>query len=193
MTTSSSPASNTCRSEIRLTDLSLSTGSIVAAPAASNQINSCGRWSYIPIPARGLGAAAVATNASNSCDGRQAGRARLPARLALYALRCTRARLGRDPGSNDVLHGVRDQRGNDVLYGVQVLQMILASIEESEGTRRGVRDQVFNGAGITIAADRAILGKTISIDPATDDTNINDVTVLIVKDREETLVKTVST
>ena len=73
---------------------------------------------------------------------------------------------------------MRDWNCNDVLYGVQALQMILAAIEKSDGTRRGVRDQVFAGAGITIAADRAIIGKTISIDPATGDTNINDVTVL---------------
>ncbi len=104
-----------------------------------------------------------------------------------------RTRWGSDPGSDGVLFGVRDQRGNAVLYGVQALQMILAAVEKSDGTRRGVRNQVFDGAGITIAADRAILGKTISIDPATGDTNINDVTVLLVKDREETLVKGVST
>jgi branched-chain amino acid transport system substrate-binding protein len=91
-----------------------------------------------------------------------------------------RARFGRDPASSDVL------------YGVQALQVILAAIAKSDGTRRGVRDQVFDGAGITIAADRAIVGKTISIDPATGDTNINDVTVLLVKDGEETLVKAVS-
>ena len=92
-----------------------------------------------------------------------------------------RARFGRDPASSDVL------------YGVQALQMILAAIAKSDGTRRGVRDQVFDGAGVTIAADRAIVGRAISIDPATGDMNVNDVTVLVVKDGHETLVKAVTT
>ncbi|GEM_PF-536581 len=104
-----------------------------------------------------------------------------------------RTRWGSDPRCDDVHFGVRDWNCNDVLYGVQALQIILSAIEKSDGTRWGVRDQVFAGAGITIPKERAILGKTISIDPATGDTNINDVTVLLVKDREETLVKAVST
>jgi len=91
-----------------------------------------------------------------------------------------RTRFGRDPASRDVL------------YGVQALQMVLAAIATSDGTRRGVRDQIFDGAGVTISADRAIVGRAISIDPATGDTTINDVTVLLVKDGEETLVKAVS-
>ena len=39
------------------------------------------------------------------------------------------------------------------------LQVILAAIEKSDGTRKGVRDQVFSGDGITIPADQAVIGK----------------------------------
>ena len=54
---------------------------------------------------------------------------------------------------------------------MQALQVILAAIEKSDGTRKGVTDQVFSGAGITIPADIAVLGKEIKIDPATGDVN----------------------
>ena len=33
-------------------------------------------------------------------------------------------------------------------------QVILAAIAKSDGTRKGVRDQVFGGSGITIPADQ---------------------------------------
>ena len=58
-----------------------------------------------------------------------------------------------------------DPRTPYALYGVQALQVILAAIEKSDGTRKGVRDQVFEGSGISIAADKAIIGKAIQIDP----------------------------
>ncbi len=75
------------------------------------------------------------------------------------------------------------------IYGVQALQVILAAIEKSDGTRRGVRDQVFGGSGITIAPDAAMLGKAVSIDPATGDVSAKDISIAVVKDGEETFVK----
>jgi branched-chain amino acid transport system substrate-binding protein len=66
------------------------------------------------------------------------------------------------------------------LYGVQALQVILAAIEKSDGTRKGVRDQVFTAPGVTIPADKAIVGKTIIIDPATGDVNAKDISVEVV-------------
>ena len=72
---------------------------------------------------------------------------------------------------------------------MQALQVILAAIEKSDGTRKGVRDQVFEGAGITIAASKALVGKEIKIDPATGDTNAKDITVELVKGGEETFFK----
>jgi len=82
-----------------------------------------------------------------------------------------------------------DPRTSYALYGVQALQVILAAIEKSDGTRKGVRDQVFEGAGITIADDQAILGKEIHIDPASGDVNAKDISVELVKDHKETFHK----
>ena len=82
-----------------------------------------------------------------------------------------------------------DPRTSYALYGVQALQVILAAIEKSDGTRKGVRDQVFEGAGITIADDQAILGKSIHIDPASGDVNAKDISVELVKDHKETFHK----
>jgi branched-chain amino acid transport system substrate-binding protein len=75
------------------------------------------------------------------------------------------------------------------LYGVQALQVILAAIAKSDGTRKGVRDQVFEGSGISIPQDTAIVGKAITIDPATGDVNAKDISIEIVKDKKETFFK----
>ena len=75
----------------------------------------------------------------------------------------------------------QDPRTSYALYGVQALQVILAAIAKSDGTRKGVRDQVFGGSGITIPADQAIIGKAITIDPASGDVNAKDISVEVVK------------
>ena len=75
------------------------------------------------------------------------------------------------------------------LYGVQALQVILAAIEKSDGTRKGVRDQVFEGSGVSIAGDKAVIGKAIQIDPASGDVNAKDITVELVKGGKETFFK----
>jgi branched-chain amino acid transport system substrate-binding protein len=78
---------------------------------------------------------------------------------------------------------------NYALYGVSAVQVMLAAIEKSDGTRKGVRDAVFTGAGITIPADQSILGKDVKIDPQTGDTGNKDITVEIIKDQKETTLK----
>jgi len=82
-----------------------------------------------------------------------------------------------------------DPRSSYALYGVQALQVILAAIEKSDGTRKSVRDQVFEGAGVTIPAATAIIGKEIKIDPASGDVNAKDISVELVKDGKETFHK----
>jgi len=82
-----------------------------------------------------------------------------------------------------------DPRSPYALYGVQALQVILAAIEKSDGTRKGVRDQVFTGSGISIPKDKAVIGKAITIDPATGDVNAKDITIELVKDKTETFFK----
>ena len=71
------------------------------------------------------------------------------------------------------------------------IQVILAAIEKSDGTRKGVRDAVFEGEGITIPADTSAIGKEIKIDPATGDTSAQDITVLQLQGGEETFVEAV--
>ena len=41
-----------------------------------------------------------------------------------------------------------DPPTNYALYGVQALQVILAAVEKSDGTRKGVTNAVFSGEGI---------------------------------------------
>ncbi|MFZ0158305.1 MAG: branched-chain amino acid ABC transporter substrate-binding protein [Kineosporiaceae bacterium] len=75
------------------------------------------------------------------------------------------------------------------LYGVAAVQVILAAIEKSDGTRKGVTDAVFTGEGITIPADKAAIGKEIKIDPKTGDTSAKDISVLQLKAGKEAFVQ----
>ena len=83
----------------------------------------------------------------------------------------------------------KDPVGSYPLYGVAAVQVILAAIAKSDGTRKGVRDAVFTGSGITISANDSVLGKDVSLDPATGDTSAKDITIEIVKDNKETTLK----
>ena len=83
----------------------------------------------------------------------------------------------------------KDPVGSYPLYGVAAVQVILAAIAKSDGTRKGVRDAVFSGSGITISANDSVLGKDVSLDPKTGDTNAKDITIEIVKDKKETTLK----
>ncbi len=76
-----------------------------------------------------------------------------------------------------------------VLYGVQALQVILDAISKSDGTRKSVNSQVFSGAGIDIPADQSILGKEIKIDPTTGDVNTIDISILEMKNNQETFLQ----
>jgi branched-chain amino acid transport system substrate-binding protein len=82
--------------------------------------------------------------------------------------------------------------GSYPLYGVAAMQVILAAVAKSDGTRKGVTDAVLSGEGITIPADQSVLGKEIKIDPASGDTSAKDLTIEIVKDGKETFEKSQS-
>jgi branched-chain amino acid transport system substrate-binding protein len=82
-----------------------------------------------------------------------------------------------------------DPASSYALYGVAAVQVILAAIEKSDGTRKSVTDQVFTGAGITIPADISAIGKEIKIDPATGDVNLLDMTIEVIKGNAETTLK----
>jgi branched-chain amino acid transport system substrate-binding protein len=72
-----------------------------------------------------------------------------------------------------------------VIYGVQALQVILAAIARSDGSRAGVSAAVLSGTGVTIPAAVAILGNDVKIDPATGDVNIVKVTFLRMRNHRE--------
>ena len=78
----------------------------------------------------------------------------------------------------------QDPDGSYPLYGVAAVQVILAAIEKSDGTRKGVTE-VLSGDGITIPVDQSVIGKEIRIDPATGDTTALDLTIEIVKGGKE--------
>jgi branched-chain amino acid transport system substrate-binding protein len=80
-------------------------------------------------------------------------------------------------------------RTNYALYGVAAVQVILAAIAKSDGTRQGVLNQVFSGSGIDIPAAQSMLGKEIKIDPQTGDTNNKDISVLHMQNNQETYFK----
>jgi branched-chain amino acid transport system substrate-binding protein len=82
-----------------------------------------------------------------------------------------------------------DPRTNYALYGVAAVQVILAAIAKSDGTRKGVRDAVFSGSGITIPATESALGKEILINPQTGDTSAKDISVLTEKGGAQVFVK----
>jgi branched-chain amino acid transport system substrate-binding protein len=76
-----------------------------------------------------------------------------------------------------------------VAYGVLALQVILAAIAKSDGTRKGVRDAVFSGDGISLSASDSVLAKEIKIDPQTGDVNAVDISILQMKDQKESFLK----
>jgi branched-chain amino acid transport system substrate-binding protein len=90
-----------------------------------------------------------------------------------------KAKYGADPASSYAL------------YGVAAVQVILKAIEASDGTRKGVRDAVFEGEGITISAEESVTGKEITIDPATGDMKSGTEVIYVqqVKGGAETFVK----
>jgi branched-chain amino acid transport system substrate-binding protein len=82
--------------------------------------------------------------------------------------------------------------GSYPLYGVAAMQVILAAIAKSDGTRGSIVDQVFSGSGISIPADQSVTGKAIDINPQTGDTSAKDITVEIMKNNQETFLKSES-
>ncbi len=79
-----------------------------------------------------------------------------------------------------------DPVGSYPVYGVAAIQVILAAIAKSDGTRKGVRDAVFTGSGVSVPAATSVLGKVTTIDPKTGDVNAKDITIEIVTDNRET-------
>lgn len=79
--------------------------------------------------------------------------------------------------------------GSYPLYGVAAMQVIMAAIAKSDGSRASVNDAVFSGGGITIPASQSVTGKAIEINPDTGDTSAKDITVEVMKNNAETFFK----
>jgi branched-chain amino acid transport system substrate-binding protein len=79
--------------------------------------------------------------------------------------------------------------GSYPLYGVAAVQVILAAIAKSNGTRQGVTNAIFSGTGIKIPANASVLGKELVISTLSGDTLAKDVTIEIIKGGEETTLK----
>jgi len=83
----------------------------------------------------------------------------------------------------------KDPVGSYPIYGVAAVQVILAAIAKSDGTRKGVTNAIFSGSGISIPAGISVLGKKLTISTLTGDTLAKDVTIEVVKGGQETTVK----
>jgi branched-chain amino acid transport system substrate-binding protein len=79
--------------------------------------------------------------------------------------------------------------GSYPVYGVAAVQVILAAIAKSDGTRKGVTNAIFSGSGITIPAKTSVLGKALTISTLSGDTLAKDVTIEVIKGGEETTLK----
>ena len=82
------------------------------------------------------------------------------------------------------------------LYGVAAVQVILAAIAKSDGTRASITKAVFTGVGITIPASQSILGKAIHISTgqapggvAAGDSTAIDITIEQVINSQETTLQ----
>jgi branched-chain amino acid transport system substrate-binding protein len=83
----------------------------------------------------------------------------------------------------------KDPVGSYPIYGVAALQVILAAIVKSNGTRKGVTEAVFSGSGVTIPAMQSVLGKPLHISTLTGDTTAKDITIEQVVGGIETTLK----
>ena len=79
--------------------------------------------------------------------------------------------------------------GSYPVYGVAAVQVILAAIAKSDGTRKGVTNAIFSGSGITVPAKTSVLGKALTISTLSGDTLAKDVTIEVVKGGQETTLK----
>ncbi|MCX6430562.1 MAG: branched-chain amino acid ABC transporter substrate-binding protein [Actinobacteria bacterium] len=69
----------------------------------------------------------------------------------------------------------KDPVGSYPIYGVAAVQVLLAAIAKSDGTRKGVTNAIFSGSGITIPAASSVLGKALVISTLSGDTLAKDI------------------
>lgn len=72
------------------------------------------------------------------------------------------------------------------LYGVAAVQVVLAAISASDGTRAGVHQALFGGADLTVPDAESITGEALVIDHSTGDLTSNTITISVVRGGKET-------
>jgi branched-chain amino acid transport system substrate-binding protein len=87
-----------------------------------------------------------------------------------------KAKFGHDPASAYAI------------YGAAATQYIIKSIAASDGTRKGVLQSAFSG-NITVTKDESVIGKEFSIDKASGDVTVRDMSIQLMKDHTETFLK----
>jgi branched-chain amino acid transport system substrate-binding protein len=87
-----------------------------------------------------------------------------------------KAKFGHDPASAYAI------------YGAAATQFIMKAIAASDGTRKGVRDAAFSGT-ITVTQAESVIGKEFSIDPASGDVTVRDMSIQLLTGGVETFLK----
>ena len=75
------------------------------------------------------------------------------------------------------------------LYGVAAIQVILAAIAKSDGTRKGVVNAAFGGSGISVPAAQSITGADLQVDPKSGDMVKQEISIELLTGGKETFVK----
>lgn len=97
----------------------------------------------------------------------------------------------RGGAGSEFLNAYQREYGHDpadpyAIYGVAAAQVLVAAIEQSDGTRKEVLRTLFSEPGVTVPREKSVLGADTRIDPATGDVSIKDVTVETIKRNAET-------
>ncbi|HWS34980.1 MAG TPA: branched-chain amino acid ABC transporter substrate-binding protein [Actinoplanes sp.] len=74
------------------------------------------------------------------------------------------------------------------LYGVAAVQVVLAAIAASDGTRAGVHQALFGATDLTVPATESITGQALTIDHSTGDLTSNTITISVVRGGKETFL-----
>jgi branched-chain amino acid transport system substrate-binding protein len=69
------------------------------------------------------------------------------------------------------------------LYGAAAMQLLLASVAASDGTRKRVATSAFSG--ITVPASTSVIGPAYGIDRTTGEATVRDVSIEILQDQQE--------
>lgn len=110
--------------------------------------------------------------------------------LAFAGIDKTQLRIGGRNGA-EFLDAYKNAYGADpatnyFVYGALAMQIVLAAIAESDGTRKGVRDAIFEGDGVTVPKAISVVDREAKIDPGTGDIDMKALTVLQVRANRET-------